>query len=63
VATLTKHRITAMPTTTTSHDAWPPERLDRLARGMFAVLYGRPAPAPAAVNVVQLANHYTTRPR
>jgi len=51
-----------MPTTITA-DAWPEERLDRLARGMFAVLYGRPAPAPAAVNVVQLANHYTARAR
>jgi hypothetical protein len=47
VATLTKHRtITAMPTTTTTDDAWPPERLDRLARGMFPVVFGRPAPTP-----------------
>jgi hypothetical protein len=51
VATLNLPRITdAMPTiTTTTRDDWPPERLDRLARGMFAVLYGRPAPAPAAM--------------
>jgi hypothetical protein len=46
----------AMPTTTTRPDAWPPERLDRLTRGMFEVVFGRPAPAPApaAGNVVML---------
>jgi hypothetical protein len=66
VATLTKHRITdAMPTiTTTTRDDWPPERLDRLARGMFAVLYGRPAPAPAPApaNVVILADYRRPAP-
>jgi hypothetical protein len=36
-----------MPTTTTTRaDAWPPERLDRLTRGMFPLVFGRPAPAP-----------------
>jgi hypothetical protein len=35
-----------MPTTTT-HDAWPPERLDRLARGLYPLIFGRPAPAAA----------------
>jgi hypothetical protein len=49
VATLNLHRtITAMPTTTTTTDDWPPERLDRLTRGMFEVVFGRPAPTPQA---------------
>ena len=48
----------AMPTTTTDHDAWPEERLDRLTRGMFPLVFGRPAPAPAPApaNVVELAS-------
>jgi hypothetical protein len=45
------HRTTSPMHRTTSNttaDAWPPERLDRLTRGMFAVVFGRPAPpAPA----------------
>jgi hypothetical protein len=36
-----------MPTTT-HPDAWPPERLDRLARAMYPVIFGHPAPGPAA---------------
>lgn len=34
-----------MQTATTDLRDWPPERLDRLARGMFAVVFGRPAPS------------------
>jgi hypothetical protein len=44
-----------MPTTTRRPDAWPPERLDRLARAMYPLIFGHPAPAPAAGKVVQLA--------
>jgi hypothetical protein len=48
VATLTLHCITtAMPTTTTA-DAWSPERIDRLARAMYPLIFGRAAPATAA---------------
>ena len=50
-----------MPTTTTtSHDPWPPERLDRLARAMYPLIIGRPAPAPAPANVVELASRRPT---
>jgi hypothetical protein len=49
-----------MPTTT-HPDAWPPERIDRLARAMLPVVFpdrAAPAPAPAAAaNVVQLADY------
>jgi hypothetical protein len=49
-----------MPTTTsTSPSDWPPERLDRLARAMYPLIFGHPAPAPAADNVITLA---TRRP-
>jgi hypothetical protein len=42
-----------MPTTTA--DAWPPERIDRLARAMLPVVFpDRAAPAPAPDNVVKL---------
>jgi hypothetical protein len=42
-----------MPTTT--HDAWPPGRIDRLARALLPVVFPvRRAPAPA--NVVELAS-------
>ena len=62
VATLTLHCITtAMPTTTTA-DAWSPERIDRLARAMYPLIFGRPAPAPAPANVVQLASRRPSRP-
>jgi hypothetical protein len=50
-----------MPTTT-HPDAWPPERLDRLARAMYPVIFGRPAPAPAPANVVQLADYRRPAP-
>jgi hypothetical protein len=46
-----------MPTTTTTADAWPPERIDRLARAMYPLIFGRPAPAPATTNVVMLADY------
>jgi hypothetical protein len=36
-----------MPTIPTSSSDWTDERLDRLARGMFPIVFGRPAPAPA----------------
>ena len=49
--------ITAMPTPTpTNHDPWPDDRLDRLARGLVPLVFGRPAPAAAEANVVQLAS-------
>jgi hypothetical protein len=52
-----------MPTTTTA-DAWPPERLDRLARGMFPIVFGRAAPDPAPTNVAMLADYRRlARPR
>jgi hypothetical protein len=58
VATLTLHCSRPMPTTTTTRpDAWPPERTARLARAMYPLIFGRPAPAPAAGKVVQLATH------
>jgi hypothetical protein len=48
VATLSLHCSRPMPTTT-HPDAWPPERLDRLARALLPVLFpDRAAPAPAA---------------
>jgi hypothetical protein len=37
-----------MPTIPTSFSDWTPERLDRLASDMFPIVFGRPAPAPAA---------------
>jgi hypothetical protein len=48
-----------MPTTTRRPDAWPPERLDRLARAMYPAIFSRPAPAPAPApaNVAQLADY------
>jgi len=56
-----------MPTTSnTRHDAWTPERLDRLARALLPVVFpDRCAPAPAtAANVVLLADYrYPARPR
>ncbi len=49
-----------MPTTTTRTDAWSPERIDRVARAMYLLIFGRPASAPAADNVVQhRADHPT----
>ena len=51
-----------MPTTTTSASDWMPERLDRLSRGMFPIVFGRPAPAPAPANVVQLADYRRPAP-
>jgi hypothetical protein len=39
-----------MPNTTRPGD-WTPERLDRLTRGMFPVVFGRPAPECALVPV------------
>jgi hypothetical protein len=64
VATLTLHCITAMPTTTRPGD-WSPERTARLARAMFPIVFGRPAPAPAsarAANVVRLADYRRPAP-
>lgn len=46
-----------MPTTT-SPDAWPPERIDRLARALLPLAFPDPAPAPAADNVISLATHH-----
>jgi len=54
-----------MPTTTRPGD-WSPKRTARLARAMFPIVFGRPAPAPApaAANVVQLADYRRpARPR
>jgi len=46
VATLTLATTitTAMQPTDLDRSDWTPERLDRLARGMFTVVFGRPAP-------------------
>jgi hypothetical protein len=48
-----------MPTTTTRADAWPPERLDALARGLMPLVFGRPAPTPGPSNVEALAQWRT----
>jgi hypothetical protein len=50
-----------MPITTTAV-AWPPERIDRLARAMYPLIFGRAAPAPAPANVVELASLRPSRP-
>jgi hypothetical protein len=47
VATLnqaTSIRTTSMHPTASDRSDWTPQRLDRLARGMFPVVFGRPAP-------------------
>ncbi len=37
-----------MPVRITTAEIWTPKRIDRLARGMYPVIFGRPAPtAPA----------------
>jgi hypothetical protein len=51
-----------MPTIPTSPSDWTDERLDRLARGMFPLVFGRPAPAPAPIPVVHLASRRPSRP-
>jgi hypothetical protein len=60
---LARTRITtAMPTTTTAV-AWPPERIDRLARALLAAVFpDRAAPVPAVSNVVQLADYRRPAP-
>lgn len=51
-----------MPTTTTA-DAWPPERIDRLAAALLPVAFpDRAAPAPAADNLVLLDSRRLSRP-
>jgi hypothetical protein len=51
-----------MPTTT-HPDAWPPERIERLARAMLPVVFpDRAAPAPAPDNVVELAHYRRSAP-
>lgn len=52
------HYSRPMPTTSTTASDWTPERIDRLARAMYPLIFGctAPAPAPAADNVVELAH-------
>jgi len=54
VATLnqaTSIRTTSMHPTASGRSDWTPERLDRLTRGMFPVVFGRPASECALVPV------------
>jgi hypothetical protein len=51
-----------MPTATNRPNDWPPERTARLARAMYPLIFGRPAPAPTTTNVVQLAHYRRPSP-
>lgn len=52
-----------MPATTNDCRGRTSERLDRLARGMFPIVFCLPAPAPAPANVVHLASRRPARTR
>jgi hypothetical protein len=53
-----------MTPTHTTPPTWLPERIDRLARAMYPLIFGRAAPAPAPTNVAMLADYRRlARPR
>jgi hypothetical protein len=52
-----------MPSNDPHHGEWSEARLDRLARAMFPIVFGRPAPAPrqpATVGLATVSEHRGT---